>query len=147
TTSEPGVIRNGPDGAVWFTEYFGPNVGRVTTDAVPTFTEYPVAMNSTWVRGLATGPDGNLWLAGRDPQALVQIDTAGNFLQEFTGLSANPYDLIQGPDGSLYTNVYSDQIGRLSPTGAYKEFTTPTSGAGIFFLSAGPDKDLWFSEY
>ena len=49
----------GPDGALWFVEKFGNNIGRITTNG--TITEYPIptARSAPWAIG--PGPDGGLW--------------------------------------------------------------------------------------
>src|SRR5258708_2268003 len=59
TSSLPYYLTPGPDGALWFTEYIGNKVGRITTGgviseyAVPTATAYPI--------GITSGPDGAVW--------------------------------------------------------------------------------------
>jgi virginiamycin B lyase len=49
----------GTDGALWFTEFLGNKVGRLTTTG--TFTEYPVPTANAKPLGITTGPDGNIW--------------------------------------------------------------------------------------
>src|SRR5438132_1619158 len=57
-SSDPIGIAAGPDGNLWFTEYNGNNVARVTTSGV--FTEYPIPTATSTPWGIAAGPDGNL---------------------------------------------------------------------------------------
>src|SRR5437868_6578127 len=57
--SSPWGITVGPDGALWFTELVGGNIGRITVAGV--ITEYPITTPSTTPNsspfGIVTGPD------------------------------------------------------------------------------------------
>jgi sugar lactone lactonase YvrE len=57
--SRPEFITLGADGAMWFTEINGNNVGRITSDG--TITEIPVPTPSGEPLGITKGPDGNIW--------------------------------------------------------------------------------------
>lgn len=66
--SGPYDITNGPDGAMWFTEWARNNqntpdkIGRITTDG--TMKEYWLPrMTNLGTKGIVTGPDHNLWFA------------------------------------------------------------------------------------
>jgi streptogramin lyase len=52
-------ITTGPDGNLWFTEYFGNTIGRITPAGV--VTEFPIPTPGVLPPGIAVGPDGNLW--------------------------------------------------------------------------------------
>ena len=64
-----GGITAGPDGNMWFTETFhsgvvavpplGGAIGRITPTG--TVTEYPLPTAGSSPRGIAAGPDGNMW--------------------------------------------------------------------------------------
>src|SRR6476659_3514373 len=58
-SSFPSVIALGPDGAPWFTELLGNNVGRITSGG--TITEFPIPTPSSRPQGIAAGPDGAMW--------------------------------------------------------------------------------------
>jgi virginiamycin B lyase len=60
--SQPQFIKKGPDGAIWFTETAGNNVGRITT-VVPD--------------RIAAGPDGALVLPSYAGSAIGWITTSG----------------------------------------------------------------------
>ena len=47
-------ITAGPDGALWFTEYWGNKIGRITTAGV--ITEFPVPTASSNVDDITAGP-------------------------------------------------------------------------------------------
>src|SRR5450755_1737484 len=52
-------ITAGPDGALWFTEEIGNNIGRITTAGV--VTEYPVPTPNGQLFAITSGPDEALW--------------------------------------------------------------------------------------
>jgi virginiamycin B lyase len=52
-------ITAGPDGNLWFTEYGGNKIGRITTAGV--ITEFPIPTDDSEPWGITSGPDGNLW--------------------------------------------------------------------------------------
>src|SRR5207302_4789039 len=57
--SGPYGITAGPDGNLWFTEYFGNRIGRITPAGV--VTEFRAGLTGFTPSGIAIGPDGNLW--------------------------------------------------------------------------------------
>jgi virginiamycin B lyase len=53
-----------------------------------------------------------------------------------------------GADGCLWVGEgYTNQIGRLCPTGALTSFSVPTADAYPVSLVLGPDHAVWFAEY
>jgi virginiamycin B lyase len=57
--SGPTFITAGPDGNVWFTEYSGNKVSRITPDGV--ISEFPVPTAGSLPYRIVAGPDGNIW--------------------------------------------------------------------------------------
>jgi hypothetical protein len=58
-----------------------------------------------------------------------------------------PYEITAGPDGNLwFTEIQSNKIGRISPTGTISEFSLPTAGSVPGDIALGPDGNLWFTE-
>src|SRR6266568_168649 len=57
----PRGITAGPDGNLWFTEYTGNKIGRITPAGV--VTEFRIHTSVTEPFGITAGPDGNLWFA------------------------------------------------------------------------------------
>src|SRR5262245_4523867 len=55
--SHPEGITVGPHGALWFTEFAGQKIGRITTGGA--ITEFSVP--PSFPIGITTGPDGALW--------------------------------------------------------------------------------------
>src|SRR5947199_7105244 len=77
SASVPTEIVVGPDGALWFTEFSGNKIGRVTTAGV--FTEFTVPTASSQPRGIVSGPDGALWFVEGAGNKVGRLTTAGTF--------------------------------------------------------------------
>jgi virginiamycin B lyase len=52
-------IALGPDGAMWFAEYSGPNIGRV--DSTGKVAEYAIPPHPGTPQWIARGPDDGMW--------------------------------------------------------------------------------------
>jgi virginiamycin B lyase len=167
--SFPGSTTTGPDGALWFVE--SAKIGRITTAGVLTEFSLPGGRSAASIAG---GADG-LWYTEPSAGLVGRVTTAGSFT-EFV-LPGNPapgagysQPLVDRPqsitaspdaDGSMWFTIQissrvcvcvtGGRIGRVTPSGAFTEFTLPTGTtrrtasrpAGI---AAGPDKALWFTD-
>ena len=51
-----------PDGALWFTNYAGDTIGRITTSGAVTTYTTPFTLSS--IQSIAPGPAGTLWFTG-----------------------------------------------------------------------------------
>src|SRR5205823_5779856 len=58
-SSDPHGIVTGPDGNLWFTEFSGNNIGRITPAGE--LMEFPALAAFSYPYDIAKGPDGNLW--------------------------------------------------------------------------------------
>jgi virginiamycin B lyase len=70
-------------------------------------------------------------------------------LSEFSIPTANsqPQGITAGPDGALwFTQIGSNQIGRINTSGAFTEFPLPTANSQPGGITTGPDGNLWFTE-
>jgi len=68
-------------------------------------------------RGICVGPDGNLWFAEYQGDAIGRITPDGK-VTEFSepGASTSPWEIIAGTDGIMYvTDSTSDDIARFNP--------------------------------
>ena len=147
----PYFITAGSDGAMWFTDNCLSQIDRITTQGQLSI--FPITTpNAVFPNGIASGSDGNLWVA---------IDTGG--VERFTPtvppiethfplpLGSEPFEIVSGPDGNLWiTDEYNEEIDRLTPTGQASEFPT------IFqnplneipeAIASGPDGNLWFTMF
>ena len=142
SSSSPRAIVTGSDGALWFTEFYGLKIGRITTTGV--ITEYPVPTNSV---GITAGPDGALWFAefiGR----IGRITTSGVVTEYPVPTSASGVlGIAAGPDGALwFAESDADKIGRITTNGVITEYPVPTPNSVPQWITTGPDGALWFTE-
>ena len=108
-------------------------------------------------RGIAAGPDGNLWFTMLVANRIGKITTAGAIMTFPTlptrgSSSAGPTDIVTGPDGNLwFTEWGSSRIGCMTTNGsapngtAAKHLDLPL-GSSPRSISVGPDGKLWFTE-
>ena len=146
--SFPSGIASGPDGALWFTEYGGNKIGRITTAG--SITEYPVSPLAV-PYSITAGSDGALWFTEYYANKIGRITTTG-VVTEYaipttTSSTGNPFDITSGPDGALwFTEQLGNKIGRITTSGMMTEYPTPTSNSRPQSITVGPDGALWFTE-
>jgi virginiamycin B lyase len=144
----PYGITTGPDGALWFTEFFDNEIGRMTATGC-NVTQYPAGpVENQSAYGITSGPDGALWFTEFTDSAIGRMTTAGvvtTYPLPTTG--AGPETITAGPDGALwFVETYGDKIGRITTGGTITEYPVPTSGAEPSGIVTGPDGNLWFTE-
>ena len=142
TMSQPADIAAGPDGALWFTNFSGNSIGRITTaGAVTNFTD-PTISNPV---DIAAGPDGAMWFTNRTGDSIGRITTSG-VVTNFTDPTIDfPLGIVAGPDGAMwFANRFNDSIGRITTGGAITNFTSPAISQPIE-ITTGPDGALWFT--
>ena len=132
----------GPDGNIWFAEFWDNVVGEIT--AKGQITTY--LLDTTYSpQSITLGPDGHLWLTTFD-NFVGRIDSVGNGQAAVSWFkhSGGGLHRIVSWNGSLYFAA-SDAIGQISTSGVFA--TTPLpSGGTVQDLSVGPDGNLWFTE-
>jgi streptogramin lyase len=122
-------ITTGPDGKIWFTVAtppVAPNfvysgaIGRLdpqSCNGIGTCTpEAFLLAGLVFPLGLASGPDGALWVADRDGNMIGRVSTAGALLSHtpIPTAASSPRGIVLGPDGNLwFTESASDKIGRI----------------------------------
>jgi len=118
-SSNPAGITAGPDGNLWFTEFNGNRIGRITPGGV--ITEFPLPTAGSAPQGITAGPDGNLWFT----ELIGKIGriTPGGVITEFPlpTASSQPWEITAGPDGNLwFTEQGGNRIGRITPGAALR---------------------------
>ena len=147
--SGPFSIAAGSDGQLWFTNFNGHGIGRMsvggrlTLQAPLPVTQYP--------EGIAAGSDGAMWFVSQGaPNTVNRIDEAGNVLsKELAVPLANPTHITAGPQGSLwFTESGGKAIGRIPAAAplAVPEETRATADSPNA-IAAGSDGNLWFTQY
>jgi streptogramin lyase len=137
----------GSDGNVWFVEFDGNAIGKITTAGV--VAEYPIPTADSDSESITAGPDGNLWFTEDKANKIGRITTSGVFT-EFPIPTANSgvSGIAPGPDGRLwFTEFGSNKIGRITTSGTFSKFPIPTANSGPAEITAGPDNNMWFTEY
>src|SRR5262249_32055349 len=110
--SIPFAITAGPDGALWFTEFSGDKIGRISTAGV--ITEFPLPPNRN-PAGIIAGPDGRLYFAEEFADRIGRMTTTGALAELAADMSpgADTRGLAFGADGALwFTEFVGGRIGR-----------------------------------
>ena len=114
--AQPVDITAGPDGNLWFAEFVGDRIGRITPSGV--VTEFSVGISpSAEPRGIKVGPDGNLWFTEFGGDRIGRITPSGVVTEFSAGITtgAGPHVIAVGPDGNLwFTEFYGNRIGRIT---------------------------------
>jgi streptogramin lyase len=119
--SGPYGMVTGSDGALWFTESFANQIGRITTAG--DITEFPIPTPRSLPTGIATGPDGAVWFTEYTQSQIGRITTAGD-ITEFPIPTENsvPSGLVAGPMTAVpramwFTESSANKIGAFRFTG------------------------------
>ena len=112
----PISIAVGPDGALWFTEYFQNQIGRITTSGE--ITEFPIPTPGSGPYGIAAGLDRNLYFTERTGK-IGRITTSGEIMEFLAPTpDSKPTGIALGPDGAMWITIQgpdqNPRIGRLS---------------------------------
>jgi virginiamycin B lyase len=135
-------ITAGPDGALWFTERQGNNIGRITTGG--DISEFAVPTSGSLPLGITAGPDGAVWFTEEGARQIGRITTGGD-ISEFGPTASYLWGITAGPDGALwFADAYGGSIGRITTSGDITEYSEGQRPVGI---TAGPDGALWFTDF
>ena len=96
----PHGIAAGPDGKLWFAEYYSDKLGRITTAGV--ITEFPIPTASSLPYQITAGPDGNLWFTEGYGNMIGRITTAGAIRESGSKAASGPDGIAAGPDGNIW---------------------------------------------
>jgi virginiamycin B lyase len=140
-TAWPWEIAAGPDGNMWFAEYFKGKIGRVTPDG--TFTEWPVNPNvQKDARSIVAGPDGAMWFTFGHIGRITMDGTVTRYHLP-PGHRAN--EICLGADGALwFTEESANEIGRMTTSGKLRQFALPAGTPER--IAAAPDGSIWFTD-
>jgi virginiamycin B lyase len=112
-----------------------------------TIHEFPIPTPNAFPVGIASGPDGNLWFAQSDSNAIGRITPTGT-ISAFPTTGGGPAFVTGGPDGNVWFTEENGKglIGRITPSGTTTFFPVPTQSPGLEGITLGPDGNLWFTE-
>ncbi len=162
----PEYFASGANGQEWFLVDFAhglpflraqPALGEISRTG--TLTVHPLAVGpQSELRGLAMGPDGDLWTTETHLQgdthisAILRVTPAGTVTAFNSGLQkgSTPVNITAGPENALWFIDEAGYIGRISTDGAIHEFRVGLNSVPERILKlpraivAGPDESLWF---
>jgi streptogramin lyase len=103
--------------------------------------------------GIATGPDGNLWIT-TEVATVGRAAPSGKVTGQFSlgDQMSTAYDITAGGDGAMWfvehraKPVAGPYIGRITMSGTVTNFPVPTAAADPKDITAGPDGNVWFTE-
>ena len=151
----PRAIALGADGNIWFGEFGGGKIGRITAQGV--ITEFPIPTPDSGPRALAAGPDGNIWFSEFNASKVGRITPKGE-ITEFALPRPNsgPGDITAGADRNMWFVELSGQmdgrrpdgnrVGRITMTGVITEFPIPSQTGSPINVAVGPDRNVWFTK-
>jgi virginiamycin B lyase len=163
--SEPDSITTGPDGNLWFTDPTDNDLGKMTPSG--TYTAEASGKGLIGGRGIAAGPDGNLYavIPGSSPAEIAEVSTAGVLIgaspivgKDFLHNPAlpddpasNPQQIAAGPDGNMwFTETNTGNIGRVNLKDGQTPHTITEFATGLQTdprgIVAGPDGKIWFTQ-
>lgn len=133
----------GHDGNVWFAANALSSIGKITPSGSITLYQAPSEYDS--FRGLAKGPDGNIWFTMRGGH-IGRITSAGTYLTRFAlNGEIYPTSIAAGSDGAMwFAQPNSKRIGRITMDGLVTDYTV--AGAIWDTIVKGSDGNIWFSE-
>jgi virginiamycin B lyase len=152
---QPRAIVLGADGNIWFGEFAGSKIGRITPAGV--ITEFALPTPDSGPRALAAGPDGNIWYSAFRANRIGRITPAG-VITEFVlpRPGSGPGDITAGADGAMWfvelsgtmdgLQVDGGRIGRITMDGRITEFALPTRTPSPINIAVGPDRHIWFTQ-
>jgi virginiamycin B lyase len=135
-------MTNGPGRSVWFTEFQGDAIGKITTDGV--VTTWPTATNAQPF-GIALAPSRErLWTGGYGG-LMIAVTPAGVQTNHPIAGAHIGYVLI-GPDKNVwFTDYGNEKIGYVSKAGVATEFAMPPK-IQPDYMAVGPDGNFWVTD-
>jgi virginiamycin B lyase len=140
---------------VWFGEFMGGKIGRITPQGV--ITEFAIPTPNSGPRALAAGPDGNIWFSEFNAGKIGRMTLDGS-VTEFTlpGADRGPGDITAGADGHMWfvelngradsRTVDGNRVGRITMAGQVTEFPMPSATGSPVNIAVGPDRNIWYTK-
>jgi streptogramin lyase len=153
STGVPEGIAAGSDGALWFSERYTTQVGRVTVDGQ--FRLFSFSQANHMSTDITAGPDGALWFTfpnsvpPNDTGKIGRITTAGQSTFFTIPWVSDAESITTGSDGNLwFADHVAAAVGRVTTVGVFTKFPIPGSpGFYPWQIASGPDGALWFTDF
>jgi virginiamycin B lyase len=148
----------GPNGDLWYANYFAGRIESITPAGDPTpfgpLSESECATGAAkpcpYPTSIIVGPGDNIWFNELRGNEIGELTPAGVFSKYETGLphGVGVADLAVGPEGNVwFTERNTSRVGRITPSGVITQFEigiTPSSEPNGIAL--GPDENLWVTQ-
>ncbi len=152
----PIAIAFGPNNTLWYIAEqggFGPtelgslNLSQATAGTSNGFTPTYSGL-STQLKGLALGPDGNIWVSDAGNNTIDMVTAQGAVTPYPIPTSgANPDGITAGPKGALWFSEASNgSIGEITTSGQITEYALPSGFGAPTYIASEPNGTLWFTE-
>jgi streptogramin lyase len=151
-SASPDIMIVGP-GKIWFTEQSNNSIGRIDSSN-PTAPDSFGGLGLIDPRGIAVGPDGNLWVSDADASGnkVVLVSPAGTLVDTVPLPAAfNARNIAQGPDGNMWIAGFANnKIARITVSGTTRTLDPPNGfdvpgGVTPLDLIAGSDGNIWYT--
>jgi len=143
-------IVSGPGNSLWFSEFTGINIGKVSLTGE--VMEIPIMTPNSSPITIASDGASGLWFSEYNLGKIARFDsTTGQVAAELTVPgSAGVGSITLGPDGNMwFTEFKGNNVSQLK-NGLITQFALPTAGGGPEVISTGPagiPGVLWFTEF
>jgi virginiamycin B lyase len=135
-------MTNGPGRSIWFTEFEGDAIGKVTTAGV--ITTYATAANAQPYGIAVTRSRKRTWAGGYGGTMIATTSAGVQTAYPIAGSHIG--DVLLGPDKNIwFTDYGNNKIGRISASGVATEFALP-AGASPEGMTLGPDGNFWITD-
>lgn len=115
--SGPYGITVGKDGALWFTEQKGNQIGRI--NATGEINSFPIPTANAGAMSIISDQTGDLWFTEYNSSKIGKMSMNGLF-EEYVLPTTNaaPFGITEGPDGAIwFTEMNNGRIGRITKSG------------------------------
>ena len=140
---ELGPITMGPDKNLWAVDILYSGIYKITPDGK--YTQIPYVLDSPYPRGIASSPDGNLWIT--DSHGIVVLSTAGTLVTRHK----HGADHFIVRDNRLYSfeaDTDGGSIAEFNTNGNVLARYRPLGGLGFLYnsqLALGRDGAIWYA--
>lgn len=143
-----GALAIGPDGNMWVQQ--DNHLAKVPVGVTQTsdITSYTLSSGTGGFSTIAAGPDGRLWYGQKESVGASTTsgttDVYGTSAPMFTSITG----LLSGPGNRIWYTI-GDSIESMSTSGVVgpgNTFPLPAGNHGIYWMTLGPDGNLWFTQ-
>jgi streptogramin lyase len=132
---------SGPDGNLWFGQYFGPGIARIDTSG--NIQVFPVACGD--VNGVTVGPDGDIWFTQPQCHSYGKMTTDGAVTRYQLGAGYGPYGIVASGQ-TVWFAASTTQIAEATTDGNVIFFTIADNPVAPAQVAPDAQGDIWFTE-